>query len=288
MYFEDVKYMKQIVNLGPVQETLLIPLLSRALETARPNGLLKDPRAVEIVDQLDYDFDKWRGNSSLSVCCIRTRMFDEIALSFMNKYPDGAIVEIGCGLNTRFERVDNGQARWFELDLPDSIALRRLFFKDSPRRTMISGSVFDEEWMELILKVDKPTLFISEAVIIYFEESQVKQAIVQIAKKFSVAWFATDICTSNLTAPQSQKKEMRRFGVKSWFKWDCNDPRTIENWHSGIKLLSSQTFNEASPEIVKSMPFIWRNMLRFTPFLARYLTKDYRITNYRLGFNERN
>ena len=34
------------VELGPVQETLLIPLLARARETKRPRGLLRDPRAL--------------------------------------------------------------------------------------------------------------------------------------------------------------------------------------------------------------------------------------------------
>ena len=275
--------MKQTVNLGSIQETLLIPLFGRALETARPNGLLKDPRAVEIVDQLDYDFSKWRGNSGLSGACVRTRIFDEIALRFLEKNPEGAIVEIGCGLNTRFERIDNGRARWFELDLPDSIDLRRLFFEDSPRRTMIAGSVTDEEWMEPVLKVGKPTLFLSEAVIIYLEESRVKQAIVQIARKFPGAWFATDICTSELTTPQAQEKGMKRFGIESWFKWACNDPKSIETWHPGTELLGSQTFAEASPEIVAKMPFVWRTLMRFAPFIVRHLTKDYRIAHYRLG-----
>lgn len=125
--------MKQPVELGSVQETLLIPLFSRALETARPNGLLKDARAVEIVEQLDYDFSKWPPSSSWSQACVRTRLFDEIALRFLEEHPEGAIVEIGCGLDTRFERIDNGRATWFELDLPDSIALRRSFFEDGPR-----------------------------------------------------------------------------------------------------------------------------------------------------------
>lgn len=275
--------MKQTVNLGSVQETLLIPLLARALETARPNGLLKDPRAVEIVEQLDYDFSKWHGNSSLLAACIRTRIFDEIALRFLEQYPEGAIVEIGCGLNTRFERIDNGRASWFELDLPDSIALRRLFFEDSPRRTMIAGSVIDEAWMDPVLKLGKPTLFLSEAVIIYLQESQVKQAIVQIASKFPGAWLATDMCTSKLTAPQAQEKQMKRFGIKSWFQWTCNDPKSIESWHPGIELLASQTFAEASPEIVSNMPFVWRTLIRLAPSVVRYLTKGYRIVHYRLG-----
>ncbi|MEM6989215.1 MAG: class I SAM-dependent methyltransferase, partial [Myxococcota bacterium] len=68
--------MTRSVELGDVQETLLIPLLARAVETSRSNGLLEDPRAVEIVEQLDYDFDKWRGHSSLTGACLRTRIYD--------------------------------------------------------------------------------------------------------------------------------------------------------------------------------------------------------------------
>ncbi|MEM7278111.1 MAG: class I SAM-dependent methyltransferase [Pseudomonadota bacterium] len=274
---------KHTVDLGPVQETLLLPLLSRAVETARPNGLLKDPLAVEIVEQLDYDFSKWLGQGNMSQGCVRTRLFDEIALQFLDTNPDGVIVEIGCGLNTRFERIDNGRATWFELDLPDSLALRRQFFEDQPRRTMIAGSVFDEDWMDPVLKIDKPTLFLSEAVIIYFEEPQVKQAIVQIAKRFPNSWLATDICTSKLTTPEVQKKQMERLGISSWFKWGCDDPKSVESWHPGIEFLESQTYADAKPEIIEQMPTLWRTLTRFAPFIVRSMLKDYRIAHYRLS-----
>ena len=59
------------VNLGPVQETLLIPLLARARETERPRGLLHDRRACEIVRQLDYDFSKWEGGRSMKGAMLR-------------------------------------------------------------------------------------------------------------------------------------------------------------------------------------------------------------------------
>ncbi|MFD2178547.1 class I SAM-dependent methyltransferase [Veronia pacifica] len=275
--------MKKTVTLGSVQETLLIPLLGRAQETSRPNGLLSDPRAQEIIDQLDYDFSKWRGDSSLAVACVRTRIFDDIALRFLEKYPDGTIVEIGCGLNTRFERIDNGLANWFELDLSDSIALRRSFFSDQPRRTMIEGSVLDKEWIEPVVKLGKPTLFLSEAVLIYLEEHQVKQAIVQIADAFPEAWFVTDMCKSSMTTAQAHKKNMARFGVKTWFKWACDDPTLLTHWHHDIAFVSTQSIADASPDIVAKMPFIWRTLLRVTPFIVRYLMKDYCIAQYRLG-----
>ena len=62
------------VHLGAVQETLRIPLLARARETERRRGLLRDPRAVELVRSLDYDFDKWEGGRSLKGAMLRARM----------------------------------------------------------------------------------------------------------------------------------------------------------------------------------------------------------------------
>ncbi|MEM8504361.1 MAG: class I SAM-dependent methyltransferase [Cyanobacteria bacterium P01_D01_bin.1] len=76
---------------------------------------------------------------------IRTRLFDQDVQSFLSEYPTGTVVETGCGLNTRFERLDNGQAQWFDLDLPDSLALRRQFFQDQPRRTMLEASILETD-----------------------------------------------------------------------------------------------------------------------------------------------
>ena len=147
---------KVTVDLGPVQETLLIPLLGRAVETRKDNGLIHDEKAVHIVESLDYDFSKWEKSKSLSGATIRTRMFDDDVQSFLADYPTGTVVEIGCGLNTRFERLDNGQAQWFDLDLPDSLALRRQFFQDQPRRTMLEASVLETDWMEPVAATGGP------------------------------------------------------------------------------------------------------------------------------------
>ena len=109
------------VELGPVQETLLIPLLGpEPSKRKRKRGLVHDPKAVEIVGRLDYDFSRWKGIRSLVGASIRTCMFDEEVAAFLEQHPDGTVVEIGVGLNTRHERLDNGRAHWIEFDLPDS------------------------------------------------------------------------------------------------------------------------------------------------------------------------
>ena len=98
------------VNLGAVQETLLIPLLGRAIETEKQGGLIDDPKAIEIVRSLNYDFEKWRGTTTMVGATVRTRMYDLEVQGFLAENPCGSFVEIWCCLYTRYVRLDNASA----------------------------------------------------------------------------------------------------------------------------------------------------------------------------------
>ncbi|MGW0609036.1 class I SAM-dependent methyltransferase [Streptomyces sp. NPDC002788] len=106
-------------DLGTVQETLLIPLYGRAVESRKKDAILTDPRAEEIVAAIDYDFARFDNLPSLTGAVLRTSLFDRWVTDFLAAHPAGTVVELGTGLNTRYERTDSGRARWFELDLPD-------------------------------------------------------------------------------------------------------------------------------------------------------------------------
>jgi O-methyltransferase involved in polyketide biosynthesis len=270
---------KRSVNLGAVQETLLIPLLGRAVVTQQGKGLIHDPRAVEIVESLDYDFSKWKKSKALIGSVLRTRMFDEDVQSFLEQHPTGTIVEIGCGLNTRFERLDNGQAHWFDLDLPDTIALRRQFFQDEPRRKMIEASVLETAWMETVTATGGPWCFISEAVIIYLENEQAKQAITQIADHFPGAWILVDTTSEKMVASQSTHDAMRYLPQESWFRWVCNDPSEIEQW-SNLQLARSRTLLDANPDLLQHAPRSMRFMMRWLPWLVRAKVDGYRLNRF--------
>ena len=267
------------VDLGPVQETLLIPLLGRAVETQKDNGLIKDEKAVEIVSALDYDFSKWKKSRALAGATLRTRLFDQDVQAFLTEHPTGTVVEIGCGLNTRFERLDNGQAQWFDLDLPDSLALRRHFFEDQPRRTMLEASVLDTDWMEPLAATGGPWCFISEAVIIYLEPEQAKQAITQIANRFPGAWILTDTTAQAMVDGQATHDAMRYMSQDSWFRWGCDDPSEIESW-GNLRLVRSRTFLDATPDLIKKAPFPTGLIVRWAPWLIRGQVKRYRLNRF--------
>lgn len=271
---------KTKVDLGPVQQTLLMPLLGRALETRKPRGLIRDPRAVEIVDQLDYDFDRWRGARSLVGASLRTRMFDEEVREFLDEHPEGTVVEIGCGLNTRFERLDNGRAYWFELDLPDSMALRRRFFEDGPRRTMLEASVLDTDWHDVVARSGGPWCFVSEAAIIYLDAPDVERALRGLSSRFEGSWLVTDTTSSAMVEGQDEHDLMRTMPRSSWFRWKCDDPAGLRAW--GLRLRRSRTLLDASAELRAAMPLAHRLVMTYAPWLLRRRVDGYRINRFEL------
>ncbi len=113
------------------------------------------------------------------------REFDRRAAAFLAEHPDGVIVDLGCGLNTRFERIDNGRVKWYGLDLPEVIALRKELLDETPRSHLLGCSVLDFSWMDALSgQAGKPILFLAEAVLVYLEEADVKRLVQTLAGRF--------------------------------------------------------------------------------------------------------
>ena len=238
------------IDLGEVSETLMIPLWSRAMESERRRGLLHDPKAREIVAALDYDFEtRFAGRRHLAFrACLRTVLIDRWVRSFLAAHGEATVVEIGTGLNTRFERVDDGRVRWFDLDLPDSLALRRRFFVDAPRRTMVEGAFGEDDWIGAI-EVRGPVLFIAEAVLVYLDEATVRRGLDALSRAFPGATFILDTVARSAVAGDAGPL-MQRF--RAPFVWGCDDPRELEGW--GHRLLETATLDDLPRELVRRLP----------------------------------
>ena len=267
------------VKLGPTQETLMIPLFARAIETKRKQGLLNDPKAVEIVDSVDYDFDKWKNSLTLIGATIRTLMFDKEVSHFLSKHPNGTIIEIGTGLNTRYERLNNDKAQWLELDLPDSLALRRHFFSDTKNRKMIEANAQNTDWFQEVLKYPAPYCFVSEAVFIYLDNPYVEKTLQAMSLSFPQAQFIIDTTSSSLVNRQHKHDLMSKMSKDSWFRWRCDDPSSLEKL--GLNLESSSILLDAPQDIRNSLPMIYWLVFQYAPWLIRYRIDGYKINRFK-------
>ena len=90
---------------------------------------MKDEKAVALVTQMSYDFDQVRkiriAEANKVARIMLTREMDRYTQDLISLHSEAVVVHIRCGLDSRFERVDNGRVEWYDLDLPDVIGLRR-------------------------------------------------------------------------------------------------------------------------------------------------------------------
>ncbi len=106
-------------------ETMLQSFYARALWSKNPKNKFRDVKAEEIVEKLDYDFSNAQKDTAMSSGVIaRTYVFDELVSNFIKDNPQCTVVNIACGLDTRFYRMDNGEITWYNLDLPETIEVR--------------------------------------------------------------------------------------------------------------------------------------------------------------------
>ena len=202
MYLGAMADNKVRAELGAVQETLFIPLAARARATARKHPVLDDPKAAEMVRSIDFDTATYGQGWGGFVTVVRTVIFDWWVRQFLAGHPDGTVVELGTGLNTRFERTDNGTAHWIDLDLPDTIELRRRFFDDTGRRRMIAASLLDEDWLAAVEQLPGPYFFVSDGVLTYLATGDVTGVLARIAGRFPGAMLAFDTYSSAMLRQQ--------------------------------------------------------------------------------------
>ena len=265
---------KHQVRLGAVQETLFITLAARARETQRKRPVLRDPRAVEMLRSIDYDAAKYGRGAGGSVTVLRTAIMDFWVRAFLAGHPAGTVAEIGTGLNTRFERVDNGQVHWFDLDLPDTIGLRRTFFADTDRRRMVAASVLDEDWLPVVAQSRGPYFFVAEGVLVYLPEDQVMAMLTRIAEQFPGALIALD--TYPKQTFDRQHRLAAKKGINAQWAWSCDDPRSLERF--GLEVVESATITRPPRAMRSELPARHRYLL---PLADPVLGKTMAFTLFR-------
>lgn len=262
-------------NLDGVPKTLLMTLYVRARESQRPDALYRDDKAVAMVHQLDCDFSKLRMQRHDEVAVIiRMQKFDSHVRNFLSRNPEAVVVHIGCGLDTRFERVDNGRVQWFDLDVPEVMELRhKLIPCENSRYRTLPASAFDNTWLEEVEQYKpRPIMVVTEGVLPYFEEDQVKSLVLKLRDRFPGSELVCDAHTPFVIWVDNL--QLAHAKVKARLHWSIKDGREMEMWSEGIRLLDEWNYYEDDDSPLKA--FRW---VRLIPPLA----KSSGIYHYRLG-----
>jgi methyltransferase (TIGR00027 family) len=247
--------------LNDVSETLLITLYCRALETKTKDPVLEDYKAVEITEKLDPWLSvsesalrrilargRVRKNLRLYIA-LRARRYDRYAREFLAENPRGIIVNLGCGLDTRFFRIDDGKTVLYDLDLPEVIELKRKFLSESGRYHYIASSVLNYSWMDRIKERHQgPFLFLAEGLFMYLSQDEVKKLVIELHRTFPGSYLVCEMANSAIQKTplkELTKFKMRtqlRLGRGAFYSSGISDGKEIERWAHGIKYLGDWSY----------------------------------------------
>lgn len=256
------------VSQGSVQETLLLPLWGRAFETKQENPRLIDHKAVEIMEQVDYDFstiEKTQGPSQHSWVA-RSIKTDNLAKAFIKEHPRATVVNLGCGLDTTFSRIDNGEITFYELDFPDVIELRKHFFSDDERHISIASSLHDTAWFEQIEPTDG-LLFLAGGVFMYSSTEEMKAFFIAVADHFGSCDFYFD-ALSPLGLRIGKRMVLKKGGMDHFGDsegWALKSARSLEKWDPRIEVVSTTPMHKG---IKSGLPLRTKLMLSFPDVLG--------------------
>lgn len=263
------------LHLEAVSETLFLPLYALALESRTEHPILVDEGAVALTDKLNESFrdsDKplfrrlAKGQlprSLITSMALRSRRYDQYVRAFLESEADGIVVNLGCGLDDRRRRVDNGTVRWYDLDLPDVIALRRRFLEETERFRFIASSVLDDAWLDqLPAEPGQRFLFVAEGLFMYLPQDDVRALVVRLADRFPGAELVAEVAHRKIVrmmrSPWGRGKFKRQFGLSEnvVYGFGLEDSREIESWAPGLVFLDDWTyFDDGDAKLGWMRPF---------------------------------
>ncbi|GAA3453167.1 class I SAM-dependent methyltransferase [Dactylosporangium matsuzakiense] len=255
-----------MVQLGAIQETMLLTLHARAA-----NG---DGAAQRLVSAIDYDFTVFERHKGLTALfhVLRCGWYDEWTRQFLAECPGGTVVELGAGLTTRADRLDNGAATWVFADLPDATALRRTLLPDTARRRTVTASVLDPAWPSAVA-AEGPCLFLAEGLLVYLEPAAVRTVLATVAARFPGSRIALDTYGSWIVArPRGPLRHMAADLV-----WACDDPQEVQRWGIGLTLRESHRLTRP---VRRTLPRRTRLALHAVNALAPAKMIDLRVSLY--------
>ncbi|NBC18772.1 MAG: class I SAM-dependent methyltransferase [Bacteroidetes bacterium] len=234
---------KATVDLKGVPETLLMTLYNRSVESQRGDPILRDEKAERLIERIDYDFTRF-GEGRITHP-IRATVFDGWVGDFLVHHPNATVVNLGVGLSTQSERIDNGRARFVDLDLPEVIAVRRRFFEDTDRHRMIAASALDEAWMDAI-DPERPAFFVAAGLLMFFEPDDVRTLLGTLVERFPGAEMAFDVIPTRFSQRSLDGKAQIADFTLPPMPWGIDYHRVseLETWHPRLSVVDKRDYTQ--------------------------------------------
>jgi O-methyltransferase involved in polyketide biosynthesis len=267
--------MKYHIEKNTVQETLVIPLFGRLVCSEHFPELFSDSEAKRICDSLDYDFAEKRKKMESAAGLfgaleVAQRQYDlrcEVEM-YLKDHPKAAVVNLGCGLDDTFTKVNNGQCKGYNIDLPDVIKVRDELLPAGEREMNLVCDLNDHTWMDRI-DASYGAVFFAAGLFYYFKTEDVKKLFQSMAKRFPGGVLVFDSCNER-GAGLMRKTWLKEAGitdVKAYFSLE--DEEELRAWSDRFASATAKSYMRGYRDIYNNVGLLHKLMIRFCDGLVK-------------------
>ncbi|THK34797.1 class I SAM-dependent methyltransferase [Ensifer sp. MPMI2T] len=222
-----------------VKATPLITLQAKAEESAMPDSLLHDHFAAAALARIGEDLTHLKVGRDMTIAiAMRAYLLDRWTEAFLDRHPDATVLHLGCGLDSRVFRLDpQPPVRWFDVDFPDVIALRRRLYPDRENYAMIEASITSEPWL-CQCPADRPAMIVAEGVLPYLEQDRVPQLLHRLVGHFPLGEFAFDAYSRLMIWLLTLNPAIRATGAD--LHWALDDPAELARQVPSLTLVEDR------------------------------------------------
>ena len=237
--------MNEKITLSGVPETMLQTVYARARES-QGRGAIRDPKAEALIAGLDYDFSLAEKDTAMrSGVIARTIVLDRLVRGWLEGHPGAVVVNIACGLDTRCYRMA-GYAHWYNLDLPETIAVREKLLPETEDISQIAMSAM-EDWGSRIAETAAPVLVIIEGLTMYLTEGDVQRIFAVIAGRFPSATVFVETMNPMVV---KRFKEKSIEGSHAKFTWGVKNGGALAALLPDFRLVEEHGLTEGMAEFI--------------------------------------
>ena len=253
------------VHVPEQRKSYLSTIYGKALDARAEHPILGDTFADDAVRRIDFDKLAVGGDAAITLP-FRAKFFDDWTREFLAAHPSCTVLHLGCGLDTRVFRVDPpATVRWYDVDLPEAIQLRRRLYPERAGYEMIASSVADLHWLDAV-PGDTPVIVVAEGLVQYLTVDDRGALFRRITEQFPSGEIVFDAYGRPTTAVLNLVLRLSRSGLRLY--GPLKDGREIEEQVPRLRLVSAVSFLTL-PEMVrllihsKAQGWLYRRMERW-------------------------
>ncbi len=233
--------------MNEVNRTLFIPLYGKA-RVSKKNIILSDPFAEKIWEKEAFPVKGKSASKWLAYnMAMRARIFDEWTDSMIERDPGALVLHIGCGLDSRCQRVKNHPKLWLDCDFPDVISMRRRYYEETSTYQMRELNASDTEQVK-VLPDSNNVIVILEGISMYLTNEQIRAFLAVLQEKYKSVHILMDIYTVFGAKASKYKNPINDVGVTTVYGID-----DISGLLNGLQIRFKAEHSLTPPELVDEL-----------------------------------